>query len=404
MSVLVKPDSEAALAEAVAEAAAAGTPLELVGRGSKRALGRPLQVERTLDLSAFSGIVSYEPEELILTAGPATPMSEIEALLATRGQTLLFEPPDLGPLLGGAAGAGSLGGVLACNLAGPRRFKSGAARDYLLGFRAVTGEGALFKSGGKVVKNVTGYDLSKLVAGSYGTLAALTEVTVKVLPGPEKLRTLLLFGLDAEAATRQMARALGSAYDISGAAWLPAPLAARTGIDLVAAAGASVLALRLEGPGPSVLARLQGLDALVSEGLPREELHSRRSAAFWRALRDVQPFVGDPRPLWRLSVTPTAAPAVLAALGADGESAYLDWGGGLIWLACDPAAPLPPRLKELLAEHGGQGLLLRASDTARAALEVFLGEPPALQNLAARVKASFDPKGIFNPGRLYAGL
>lgn len=401
---LLKPTDEAALAALVAESAAAGRQLEVIGRGSKRALGRPLQLEATLDLSAFAGIVTYEPEELILTARPATPLVEIEAALAARGQCLAFEPPDYGPLLGQPAGGGSLGGVIACNLSGPRRFKAGAARDYLLGVAGVTGDGARFKAGGKVVKNVTGYDLCKLVSGSWGTLAAMTEVTLKVLPAPEKTRTLLLFGLDATAATALMGRALGSAYDVSGAAWLPAGRAARSGIDLVAGPGRSVTALRLEGHGPSVLARLAGLRALVSGGLPQEELHGQRSARLWQALRDAQPFVGESRALWRVSLTPMATPTLLAAAGAGPEDAILDWGGGLVWLAADEPARSAVNLSAALSKVGGQATLVRASAEARAASASLSTEGPALLDLARRVKASFDPRGIFNPGRLYVGL
>ncbi len=401
---LLKPNGEAELAAMVGESAALARPLEVIGRGSKRALGRPLQLEATLDLSGFAGVVTYEPEELILTARPGTLLREVEATLAARGQQLAFEPGDLGPLLGQPAGAGSLGGVIACNLSGPRRFKAGAARDHLLGVAGVTGDGARFKAGGKVVKNVTGYDLCKLVSGSWGTLAALTEVTLKVLPAPEKTRTLLLFGLDAAGATALMGQALGSAFDVSGAAWLPPGLAARTGVDLVAAPGRSVTALRLEGHGPSVIARLAGLRALLAAGHPQEELHGQRSGRFWQAVRDAQPFVGDPRTLWRLSVTPTAAPALLALVGAGPEDALLDWGGGLVWLAVDAAQPLPPALSAGLSKLGGQATLIRAAAATRAAAASLSAESPALIALAKRVKASFDPRGILNPGRLYAGL
>src|SRR5690242_11526942 len=209
------------LCETVSEALAAEEPVEIVGGGSKRALGRPVQAAHTLDLSRLSGIRDYAPSELVLTAGAATPLAEIELALDDAGQMLAFEPPRWHALLGGE-GAPTLGGVLACNLAGPRRLKAGAARDHFLGFRAVSGRGESFKAGGKVVKNVTGYDLCKLMAGSYGTLAALEEVTVKVLPRPETAATVLFAGLDPAAAVRLMSAALGSPHEISGAAYLPA--------------------------------------------------------------------------------------------------------------------------------------------------------------------------------------
>lgn len=400
----LRPGSEAELAETLAEASAAGRPLELVGLGSKRGYGRPLQVEATLDLAAFAGIRSYEPEELVLTAGPATPLAEIEAALAERGQALAFEPMDLGPVLGQPAGAGSLGGAIACNLSGPRRFKAGAARDHILGVAAVTGEGAVFKSGGRVVKNVTGYDLSKLIAGSQGTLAAMTELTLKVLPAPQKTRTLLVFGQDPAAAGQAMTQALCSAFEVSGAAWLPAPLAARLGIDLVAAPGRAVTALRLEGPAPSVAARQEGLSRLLGDGIVGEELHGRRSGRFWQAVRDAAPFAGDPRPLWRVSTAPTAGPALLAALRAGGEEAFLDWGGGLLWLLATDAAASAESLAQSLSRYGGHATLVRAPAASRAGLAQVAPQSEGLAALASRVKASFDPKGILNPGRLAAGL
>src|SRR5437764_11697452 len=213
------------LREAVAEALAAEEPLEIVGGGSKRALGRPVQAAHTLDLSRLSGIRDYAPSELVLTAGAATPLADIERALAEHNQMLAFEPPGWGGLLGVEDAAPTLGGVLACNLSGPRRVKAGAARDHFLGFRAVSGRGEIFKAGGKVVKNVTGYDLCKLMAGSFGTLAALEEVTVKVLPRPEALSTVMLWGLDALAAVRTLSRAIASPHEGSGAAYLPASTA-----------------------------------------------------------------------------------------------------------------------------------------------------------------------------------
>ena len=192
----LKPANEAEVREAIADALAAKTPLEIRGAGTKRALGHPTNGTRVLDMTQLSGIPLYEPDELVLRALPGTPLSEVEARLTQHGQMLAFEPPDYAALLGAVAGAQTIGGVIACNLSGPRRLKAGAARDHFLGFRAVSGRGEIFKSGGRVVKNVTGYDLCKLIAGSYGTLAALTETTMKVLPAPEKMRTVLVFGLD----------------------------------------------------------------------------------------------------------------------------------------------------------------------------------------------------------------
>src|SRR3954447_18664709 len=214
------------LRDAVAEALAAEEPLEVVAGGSKRALSRPLQTPHTLDLSRLARIRDYAPSELVLTAGAATPLAEIERVLAENGQMLAFEPPGWCGLLGVEDAPPTLGGVLACNLSGPRRIKAGAARDHFLGFRAVSGRAEIFKAGGKVVKNVTGYDLPKLMAGSYGTLAALEEVTIKVLPRPETACTVMLCGLDPAPAVERLSRALASPHEVSGAAYLPASVAA----------------------------------------------------------------------------------------------------------------------------------------------------------------------------------
>jgi glycolate oxidase FAD binding subunit len=418
----VKPASIEQIVDAVRGALAEQQPLEVVGRGTKRGLGRPIQAGATLELSDLSGIVSYEPAELILTCLAGTPLAEIEAALASRNQQLAFEPGDWGPLYGAAAGQGTIGGALACNLSGPRRLKAGAARDHFLGVSAVSGRGEIFKAGGKVVKNVTGYDLPKLLCGSYGTLALMAEVTLKVLPAPEKSRTVLLFGLDDARAIGAMSAALNSPHEVASAAHLPAVAAARTGIDLVTKAGAAVTAIRIEGPGPSVEHRCAALRREMGAGIATEELHSMRSAMFWRAVRDVAPLLPDAvAQLWRLSVPPAAGAKVVhditAALrnsasplgggGAGGEGAnaasyYYDWAGGLVWLA------LPPRrnaaaaiVRTAIAKHGGgHATLVRAQDDIRLAVPVFepLAEP--LAALTARVRESFNPQRIINPGRM----
>jgi glycolate oxidase FAD binding subunit len=381
--------------EIVTWACAEEEPLELLAGGSKRPFGRPLQVAHALDLSRLSGILDYEPAELVLTAQAATPLAEIEAALIERRQMLAFEPPDWRSLLGTTDRGQTLGGVVACNLAGPRRIAGGAARDHVLGFHAVNGRGERFKAGGKVVKNVTGYDLCKLMAGSHGTLAALTEISVKVLPRPETARTLLFAGLDEAAALRLLAAAMGSPHEVSGAAHLPASVAPR---------GVAVTTLRLEGPTPSVAHRAAALRRELGEG---DDLDADATAAFWRDIGDVSP-LAEPRDaaVWRISVPPAAGADVVAAIRREvAAEAFYDWGGGLVWLAV--AAP-----------HGGYGAaairaacgaighatLVRAPEAARAALDVFHPLPAAVAGLSARVKQSFDPRRVLNPGRMYAGI
>jgi glycolate oxidase FAD binding subunit len=408
----LRPKNAEELLDAVKWAVAETSPLEVVGGGSKRALGRPGQADHTLDLSRLSGIGLYEPNELVLGAAAGTPLVEIEKALAAERQMLAFEPPDLGPLLGSKAGQQTLGGIVACNLSGPRRIKAGAARDHFLGFEAVSGRGEAFKAGGRVVKNVTGYDLCKLVAGSYGTLAVMSALTVKVLPAPEKTRTVLIMGLDDAAAGEAMAAGLGSAHEVSGAAHLPAGLAARSGVSYVSQAGGAVTALRVEGPGPSVEHRCAALRAALGDNAPTEELHGHNSSAFWREVRDVAAFAGsDERLIWRLSVPPSEGAGMVAAVAKDvGQAeALYDWGGGLIWLAMPLSGDMRDdggagAVRAAVAASGGHATLFRAPADIRAAVEVFQPQDAALAGLTARLKENFDPRGVLNPGRMYAGV
>jgi glycolate oxidase FAD binding subunit len=399
MTSLLKPrdgrDVEAAVQWALAE----GKTLEIVGHGSKRGIGRAAQWDLSLDLSDLSGVTLYEPDELILSSKAGTPIAEIEALLAKHNQELAFEPMDYGPVFGAAPGRGTIGGVLAANLSGPRRIKAGAARDHFLGFTAVSGRGETFKSGGRVVKNVTGYDLCKVLAGSYGTLAAMTDVTVKVLPRAETEETLLVLGLDDAAAARAMSAAMGSSNDVSGAAHCPAPLAA----SLQAEAGTALTALRLEGVAPSVAHRRRALETLLSPFGEIAVLEQAASREGWRVIRNVMPFTGDARALWRISVGPTRGHEVAAAIG-EGAEYFYDWAGGLIWAAL-PAADDGGAARVRRAVAGsGHATLIRAPAAIRASVPVFEPQDAGLAALTKRVKESFDPKGVFGPGRMWAGV
>jgi glycolate oxidase FAD binding subunit len=406
MAEPLRPSTADELRDLVAGALAAGTPLEVLGRGSKRALGRPLELERSVEVDRLAGIGLYEPEELVMSATCGTPLAEIEALLAANQQQLAFEPPDYGALLGGEPGRATIGGVFACNLSGPRRIKAGAARDHLLGIQAVTGRGDLIKSGGRVVKNVTGYDLSKLLAGSFGTLAIMTELTFKVLPAAAETTTLLFAGLERERAFAALRQALGSAHDVAGAACLPPAAAARSSVDPVAAAGTGVAALRLEGPGPSVEYRAEALGRLLTDSGGRvERLAADTSATLWREIRDATLLPSDAPALWRVSLAPAEGSGLISGLERELELNWqADWGGGLLWLAVDGAEDGgAAAIRRALAE-GGHATLIRAGPELRSAVPVFQPQPPALARLTARVKDSFDPGRILNPGRMYAGL
>jgi glycolate oxidase FAD binding subunit len=299
---------------------------------------------------------------------------------------LPFEPPHLTGLLE-SKGEPTLGGVLAANLSGPRRIRAGAARDHFLGFEAVTGRGEAVKAGGKVVKNVTGYDLSKLMAGSWGTLAVLTEVTIKVLPAARTELTLLFFGLDARRACEAMAKAMNAPVELSGAAHLPQRTAARAPLK----GEMAVTALRLEGFEASVLARAEGL-VVALKGCGRlDQLDAEHSREFWAQVREVEAFWDDKRPLWRISVPPASGWRVAEALA--GETLY-DWAGGLVWLLGDDD---PAKVRGTARALGGHATCYRG---AAAAFEPLSG---SLAALSARVKAAFDPKGVLNPGRMAEG-
>ena len=404
---LLQPTDARQTAEGVAWAAAEGDSVEIAAGGTKRALGRPMKTDHVLDLSGLKEIVAYEAAELVLTARPGEPLASINAELANKRQMLAFEPPDWRALLG-AQGAETLGGVIACNLAGPRRVRAGSARDYVLGFSAVNGFGEIWKAGGKVVKNVTGYDMAKLQAGAYGTLSALTEITLKVMPRPETACSLVLRGLGDEAAIPLMAQALNSPFEVSGAAHLPASVAPRSGERPVSARAGAATVLRLEGPRPSVAYRADALEALVGRG---SRLDATATEAFWSEVGAVQPLLErGPRIVWRLCPTPSRAPSVAHAILATLESAefFFDWGGGLIWLSLDPEEAGPDAgagiVRPVVKAAGGHATLVVAPETVRAVTPVFEPLSAELARLTARVKKGFDPRGILNPGRMQEGL
>ncbi len=376
------PRDSKELQQAVEWALNEAVTLDVRGGGSKLALGKPMTCNQVLDLSGVTGVVDYAPEELVVTLRAGTPLREVEALLAQRNQMLAFEPPDLGSLLGGAVGEGTLVGALMGNLAGPRRLSAGAARDHLLGFSGVNGRGEAFKSGGRVMKNVTGYDLSKLLAGSWGTLAVLDEVSVKVLPAPDQTATLLLKGLNDGAAVKAMCAAMGSPHEVSGAAHVR-----------------GTTALRIEGVAPSVQARLKGLREPAME-----ELGTLESRPFWREVRDVVPLEAAPDSIvWRLSCPPSEGPAIVSRIRTRQPALKVlyDWSGGLIWLALPASADADHLMvRAALGATGGHATLIRAPQTVRDAVPVFQPPSRALAALAQRVKESFDPKGLFNPGRM----
>lgn len=366
----VRISSEEELAGVVRDASG---PLRIRGGGT-RDVGRPVDGE-VLDVSGLSGVTLYEPGALTLGARVGTPLAEVEAALAAEGQRLAFEPADWRGLLG-TAGEPTVGGMVAANVSGPRRVQAGACRDALLGVRFVDGTGTVVKNGGRVMKNVTGYDLVKLMAGSWGTLGVLTEVCLKVLPAPEAVAVLVLDGLDTARAVAAMTAALGSPYDVTGAAH-----------------GTMGTVIRIEGFAQSVGYRAERLATLLAPfGRVRLERDPAAAATLWRAVRDVTPFHGVPGDVWRLSVRPSEAPVLVERARAKGV--LFDWGGGLVWLLM----PEGDDLRSRLGRFDGHATLIRAAAATRARISAFQPEPAPVAALAAGIRARFDPRGILNPG------
>jgi glycolate oxidase FAD binding subunit len=387
---LLAPATEAELASAVAAATAAKEPLAIEGRGTKRALLRPVQAARTLSTRNLTGITLYKPTELVISARAGTKLPEIEAALAEKGQMIAPEPPDTRALFG-SEDAATIGGIVAANLSGPRRISAGAIRDHVLGIRFVNGEGEVVRSGGRVLKNVTGLDLCKLLAGSHGTLGVITEVTLKVLPAAEAAATLSIRVPDLAEGVRALSAGLGSPYGVTAAALLP---------------DGPTAILRIEDFAPSVAYRTARLrEDLVAFG-EATLVEGEASQALWRGVRDAAALgAGAEEAIWRVSVRPSAGPRVANSLAAAFRArTLLDWGGGLVWIAAPATEAAHAAVTRAAAEARGTFTLFRAPEPLRAAVAVLPEEPPPLAAIGRRVKLALDPAGIFNPGRMRAGL
>ncbi len=390
------PRDEQDASTIVRDASEKGILLNLSGQNTKAEMGRPNQTDASISSSGLTGITLYEPAEMVISARSGTPVSEVIRTLAEKGQELPFEPMDYRPLLGTRAEP-TIGAVAAMNISGPRRIAAGAARDSLIGVRFVNGRGEVVKSGGRVMKNVTGLDLVKLMAGSWGTLGFLTEVTFKVLPKQERMATLVLRGLKDDRAVEALSQALGSPYDVTGAAHIPAR----------DRQGASTL-IRLEGFSVSVDYRLGELRRLLKRfGGSTDILEGRGAEAVWQSLRDATVLTdGADRAIWRVSTPPTKGPEFTKRIAQSLDAQWFyDWGGGLIWISTpvdgDAGASA---LREATQTLGGHATLVRAPAEIRSAVDVFEPQSERLMTLTRGIKASFDPAGILNPGRMYAGV
>ena len=379
---MLRPETVEDLAEAIGTAAAAGRTLEIRSGGSKADFGAPRACDDMLDMRGFAGVIDYDPAELVLTARAGTPLAEVQDLVASENQMLAFEPWDYGLLWGQQGGRATIGGTVAAGIAGSRRLSMGGARDHMLGFEAVSGRGERFIAGGNVVKNVTGFDLSKLVTGSWGRLVALTRVTLKVIPRPRLVASFALDGLDPATAQRAMNAALGSQAEIAAAAYVPGH--------------PSQTVFRLEGIDPSIAARRQ-LIAEMHAGLgPLRHLSDEEGARFWEQVRQPVPLGGD-LPLWRIHLPPSQGAAVAESLAAQGDAYWqIDWGGALLWMATSLEADV---IRTAATAAGGHATLVRAGAAARAATPVL--QPPAagIATIERKVRAAFDPMGVFASAR-----
>jgi glycolate oxidase FAD binding subunit len=399
----MRPVDEREFSRVLVEASATNTPLEVVGAGSKQRIGRPMQTAANISSRALRGITLYEPNEMVMAARAGTPLSQIEDALAERGQMLAFEPVELGLLAGAEEKQATIAGVFATNISGARRINAGAARDHLLGLRAVNGRGDIFKAGGRVMKNVTGVDLCRGISGSWGTLAIMTEVTFKVLPAPEDTGTILLLGLPDEIAVEVLCAAMGTPYEVSGAVHLQASMVARLWHDSLRQQGQAITALRVENFTKSVAYRTARLKEHFKAYGEIHELDRATSLSFWGELRQLSMLMGSDAPLWRISTSPAAGPKVVAAITAYMDCrAFYDWSGGLIWAEVLPTTDAGAAdIRRVIATHGGHATLMRAESDVRAAVDVFQPLEPGVERISRKLKATFDPAGILNPGRMY---
>lgn len=385
-----KPKTEEELVSIIMD----GSTFEIAGGGS-RTIGCLHDEQRDiLSTSALNGIVDYEPAEMVMIAKAGTPVSEVEKVLKKGGQRMVFEPLDYRGLLG-TKGKPTIGGIIATNASGPRRFVAGACRDSLLGARFVNGKGDIIKAGGRVMKNVTGLDLIKLLAGSWGTLAPMSEVTFKVVPQVETEATLVLHGLSDQKAAQAMAAAMATSCEVTGAAHLPENIA--TGFKDVA--GKSATLLRLEGFEKSVKLRVEKLKAILAAFGEQSVLNDKQTKSLWSDIRDVKPFAdGTQSPVWKISVAPMSGHKLVSELGA--ENAFYDWQGGLVWLKMD-GEPEADRVRAAIAKlGGGHATLVRGTEEQRQVIEVFQPENAAVAAISKRIREQFDPTGKFYTGRM----
>tara|TARA_Y100000590_G_scaffold292941_1_gene329927 strand:+ start:185 stop:1462 length:1278 start_codon:yes stop_codon:yes gene_type:complete len=408
----IYPKTEKEVSDIVKKFYKSNDPIEVIGSGSKREIGKPLQCSKTVNLSKLDGIIEYFPEELYIKVKAGTKINDIQNELKKNKQQLAFEPIDFGYLFLGKTNYGTAAGHVACNISGPRRLKVGSIRDHILGFKGVNGRGEIIKSGGTVVKNVTGYDLSKLICGSFGTLTILTEITFKVLPAPEESKTLVIHGFDLNLATNYLERAVSSSCDISGASFLPSrPICTKCQMDIEKTFklndlkySGSFTSIRLEGSKNSIDNRLKKLiKDLKIEKFKISILESHQSEIFWKTIKNLEFFSSSKNNIIRIVIPPSESTKLLYQLPSNYKY-FLDWGGALIWMeACDLTEPKFESIRKKVIKVGGYISMIKYSDHLPYVEDVFTINSVRF-NISQNIKKSFDPKRIFNPNKMYTGI
>ena len=401
---IFNPSSREEIAEIIRNCYKKNIPLEINGSKSKNKIGRNFQAEKTLDLTSYSGIIDYKPEELYIKVKAGTLINSIIEELDKHDQQLAFEPVDFGFLFNGKSNNGTIGGVISCNFAGPRRFKVGSARDHLLGFQGINGKGEIIKSGGTVVKNVTGYDLCKLIAGSFGTLSVLTELSIKVLPKPQSSKTLIINNPHIKKAIEYLGTALSSSSDPSGGVFYPEQFDQSFTFNDLTHKGA-LTAIRIEGPSNSVDHRIKNLITELS--LLENEysiLESVQTKIFWNKTKNLEIFSNSKKNLIRIVVPISETLSVLQKLKPYEINYFLDWGGSLIWIELEKISlKILREIKDITQQHSGYFTIIKVEDDLKASADIFTIDPIKYK-ISEKIKKSFDPKRIFNPGKMYSGI
>ena len=411
-SNFIYPNKEKDVSDIIKKFYKSSIPIEIIGSGSKSIIGKPLQCSKTLNLSKLDGVVEYLPEELYIKVKAGTKISKIKNELKKNNQELAFEPIDFGYLFSGISNCGTAGGQVACNISGPRRFKAGSTRDHVLGFRAVNGRGEIIKSGGTVVKNVTGYDLSKLICNSFGTLAALTEVTFKILPSSEETKTLIIHNLDINLATAYLEKAQSSENDISGASFLPTePTCSKCEMNIEKTFKlndlkheGSITAIRLEGSKKSIEEKMINIKKeLDISNFKTSELDTLQSKIFWNKITNLEFFSATKNNVFRIVIPPSECTKLIYQLPKNFKY-FLDWGGSLIWMeACELSEPIFNSIRKKVIAHKGYVTMIKNSDHLPYVEDVFTIDITKF-NISQNIKKSFDPKRILNPGKMYTGI